>query len=50
MARPGTESSNPSPSSGESGANLIFGGELAESLLVLFEPQTLQPVAIANAE
>src|SRR4029077_7880446 len=27
MARPGTESSNPSPSSGESGANLIFGGE-----------------------
>ncbi len=25
MARPGTESSNPSPSSGESGANLISG-------------------------
>src|SRR5229473_3130892 len=25
----GTETSNPSPSSGESGANLIFGGESA---------------------
>src|SRR4029077_9193267 len=24
---PGTDGSNPSPSSGESGANLIFGGE-----------------------
>jgi hypothetical protein len=50
LSQLGTDGSNPSPSSGESGASLIFGGELAESLLVLFEPQTLQPVAIANAE